>query len=238
MSRPTNREIEQFYFELFRSHYALPDGRIEFSDKPDVIVHAERRLGIEMANLYIADGSDSASEQVQRRRRKQVLKRAQSIHLASGGRHIELWAEFDPSKPILEIDPLARKLAEIALRVQNSPGRVDSLTFYHVPELRSLCHSGKEYEDAEWRPNQVYAVPLLSIERVCEIVAEKTAKATDYDKCCEAYWLLLVVDFIDPAQDQFIEWSDGAALPRSPFERILIFKPQSGQVVEVRQAAM
>lgn len=238
MPRPTNREIEQYYFDLFRSHYALPDGRIEYADKPDVIVHGARRLGIEIANLYIADGSDPASEQVQRRRREQVLERAQSLHLASGGRRIELSAAFDPREPILEIDPLARKLAEIAVRVQGSPGQVDSLTFDHVPELTFLYHSGKEYSNAKWRCAQSYATPFVSVERVRQLVAEKAAKAVDYDKDCEAYWLLLVVDFMDPAQDAFVEWPDGTALARSPFERILIYKPQFGQVVEAPQATM
>ncbi|QBR04223.1 hypothetical protein [Paraburkholderia pallida] len=238
MPRPTNSEIEQYYFDLFRSHYALPAGRIEYADKPDVILHGERRLGIEIANLYLADGSDPASEQVQRRRREQVLERAQSLHLASGGRRIELSAAFDPGVPILEIDPLARKLAEIAMRVQGSSGQVDSLTFDHVPELTFLYHSGKEYAGARWRSVQSYAVPFVSVERVRQLVVEKTAKVADYDKGCQAFWLLLVVDFMDPAQDQFIEWPDGVALAKSPFERILIYKPQFGQVVDAVQAAM
>ncbi|QBR04061.1 hypothetical protein [Paraburkholderia pallida] len=238
MRRPTNSAIEQYYFGLFSSHYALPAGRIEYADKPDVILHGERRLGIEIANLYLVDGSDRTSEQVQGHRRDQVMGRAQSLHRESGGRDIELWATFDPCQPVSDIESLARKLAEIAMRVENSAGRVNPLTFVHVPELHSLFHNGEEYEDAKWRPNQGYTVPLLSVDRVRELVAGKTAKAVGYDKGCEAFWLLLVVEYMDPAQDQFIEWPDGAALAKSPFERILIYKPQFGQVVEAPQAAM
>jgi hypothetical protein len=236
MPRPTNREIEQYYFDLFRSHYALPAGRIEYTDKPDVIVHGEPRLGIEIANLYIADGSDLASEQVQRRRREQVMARAQLLHLASGGRRIELSAAFNPSLPIREIEPLARQLAEIAMRVQCSSGRIDSLTFDHVPELTWLYHNGKEYDTAKWLCMQTYATSFVSVERVRQLVADKAVKAADYNKDCEAHWLLLVVDFMDPAQDVFVEWPDGVVLTKSPFERVLIYKPQFGQVVEVPQA--
>ena len=234
MPRPTNREIEQYYFGLFRSHYALPAGRIEYKDKPDVILHGERRLGIEIANLYIADGGDPSSEQIQRRRRKEVVARAQSLHRQAGGRGIELWATFDLGCPIYDTEPLARKLVEIAMRVENSPGQVSPLTFVHVPELLVLYHSGKEHEDAEWRDNSGHAVPLLSVDRVRELVAGKSAKVSGY-KGCDAYWLLLVVDFMDPAQDQYIEWPDGVTLARSPFERILIYKPQFGKVVEALQ---
>ncbi|HEX7909914.1 MAG TPA: hypothetical protein VF534_17735 [Paraburkholderia sp.] len=235
MPRPTNREIEQYYFGLFQGHYVLPAGEIEYKDKPDVIVHGERHLGIEIANLYLVDGSDPASEQVQRGRRGQVMARAQALHRQAGRRDIELWATFDPSEPIRDIEPLAHKLVEIAMRVPTTPGWVSLLTFAHIPELRSLFHNGEEYKNAEWRPNQGYAVPLLSVERVREIVADKAAKAVSYDKGCEAYWLLLVVDLMDSAQDQDIEWPDGVVLAKSPFERILIYKPQFGQVVEVVQ---
>ena len=214
----------------------MPAGEIEYKDKPDVIVHGERRLGIEIANLYLVDGRDPASEQVQRRRRDQVMARAQALHRESGGRRIELSAAFDPGLPIMETEPLARKIAEIATRVQGVPGRVDALTFDHVPELTALYHSDKEYDSAKWFCTQSYGTPFVSVGRVRQVVADKTAKAVDYDKGCEAIWLLLVVDFMDPAQDQYIEWPIGAALDKSPFERVLIYKPQFGQVVEALQA--
>ena len=62
MSRPSNQTIEQYYFELFATHYDMPAGAVVFTDKPDVIVRGERTIGIEIANLYIASGADPASE--------------------------------------------------------------------------------------------------------------------------------------------------------------------------------
>jgi hypothetical protein len=237
MSLSDNRKIEQHYFELFRLRYELPAGRLEYTDKPDVILHGERCLGIEIANLYIADGSDSTSEQVQRRRRKQVLARAQALHREAGGRCIALWVTFNPGHPVQVIEPLAVKLAEIAMRIESSPGRVDSLTFLHVPELHLLYHSGEEYENAEWQDNPLHAGSILSTERVRAMVAVKSAKALGYNKNCDAYWLLLVVDFMDSAQDQSIEWPEGTMLAKSPFEQIMIYKPQFDEVVQVQQAA-
>jgi hypothetical protein len=96
MSRPSNQTVERYYFELFRSHYEVPDGDLVFTDKPDVIVRGTQTIGVEIANLYLASGADSASEQVQRVRRLQILERAQALHLASGGRHIELSVGFSP----------------------------------------------------------------------------------------------------------------------------------------------
>jgi hypothetical protein len=64
------------------------------------------------------------------------------------------------------------------------------------------------------------------------MVAEKMKKLAGY-RPCDKYWLLLVVDFMDPAQDQDIAWPADASALRARFERVLIYKPQFGQVTEV-----
>lgn len=88
MTRQTNSQFEQHYFEQFRRDYPLPDGDIEYNDKPDVIVRGALSLGIEITNLYIAPGSNPASEQVQRHRREQILKQAQAAYLKAGGKKL------------------------------------------------------------------------------------------------------------------------------------------------------
>ena len=47
-------------------------------------------------------------------------------------------------------------------------------------------------------------------------------------------WLLLVVDFMDPAQDQEIQWPAGAVLMQArTFERIWLYKPAFHEVLEI-----
>lgn len=235
MSRPSNQTIERYYFELFQSHYEVPDGDLVFTDKPDVIVRGTRTIGIEIANLYLSSGADPASEQVQRARRLQVLGRAQALHRASGGRHIELSVGFNPEYPIQELEPVALALAAIATKVDGSPsGQVSRMLFEHVPELHFLYYNQKEYADAEWRPVQGYSVSALSLERLRVLVGDKTKKLRNYQPC-DSYWLLLVVDFMDAAQDQDFQWPAEEVIEGSAFERILLYKPQFGQVVQVPQ---
>ncbi len=235
MSRPSNRDVERYYFELFQSHYEVPDGDLEFTDRPDVIVRGAQTIGVEIANLYLASGKDSASEQVQRVRRRQTLERAQSLHLSSGGRHIELSVDFNPECPVQELEPVAQALAAIATKLEGSPsGQVSRMQFEHVPELRFLYYNQKEYTDAKWRSVQSHSVPTLSLERLRVLVSAKTKKLRDY-QICDFYWLLLVVDSMDPAQDQDLQWPAGESLEKSPFERILLYRPQFGQVVQVPQ---
>jgi hypothetical protein len=235
MSRPTNQTIERCYFKLFASHYDMPAGAVVFTDKPDVIVRGERSIGIEIANLYVDSGADPASEQVQRVRRLQVLERAQALHHESGGRHIELSVDFDPKCPIRDIEPLARSLTAIATEVDHSPsGQVNPTLFAQVPELRFVYHNRKEYPDAKWRSVQCHSVPCLSLGRLRELISDKTKKLSAYQPC-DAYWLLLVVDFMDSAQDQDLHWPPGEVLGSSPFERVLLYKPQFAEVLQVPQ---
>ncbi len=63
MAKISNKEIEKNYFELFRKKYSLPLGQIEYGDKPDVIIYGPKKIGIEITNFYLEDGSLSKSEQ-------------------------------------------------------------------------------------------------------------------------------------------------------------------------------
>lgn len=235
MARLGNQAIERHYFEQFRQHYPLPPGVVEFKDKPDVLIQGPQRVGIEIANLYISKGADSASEQVQRPRRSQVIERAQALYLAQGGLRIELTFYFDPQHPIVKIEPVAQAIAAMARQVEKEPSSLlRPSVFKHIPELRYVYYNSNEYPAPLWRSSQCFTVPFLSADRVREAVAEKTRKLANYEKC-DLYWLLLVVDFMDSAQDQELQWPIGEPPLDSPYERVLIYKPQFSQVLEVPQ---
>lgn len=235
MARFTNQRIEQHYFEQFRLDYSLPIGNVQYADKPDVIIQGQQSLGVEITNLYIDPGTDPASEQIQRVWRKQAIQRAQTLFIERGGRKIELSFDFEPSHPIEEIEPLANELAELACRLAaEATGNVNPLKFFAIKQLRSVYYNAIEYEDAKWRLIQIYTVPLLSVDRLRQVVADKAKKHKGYSSC-ERYWLLIVIDFMDFAQDQQIEWPEGQALGVTPYEKVLLYKPQAHQVVEVPQ---
>ncbi len=65
MPTKTNQEIERYYFEMFREDYTLPSGTIIYRDRPDVIVEGESRIGVEITNCFLKNGSLPESEQVQ-----------------------------------------------------------------------------------------------------------------------------------------------------------------------------
>jgi hypothetical protein len=57
------QEEEWKAFQSFQKDYSLPDGAVERSDRPDVLIHGDKTLGIELTTLYIVDGQVAASEQ-------------------------------------------------------------------------------------------------------------------------------------------------------------------------------
>jgi hypothetical protein len=235
MARITSSQIEQHYFEQFRRDYLLPKGEVTYCDKPDVIVRGDSILGVEITNLFLAPGSNAASEQMQRGLREKVLQRAQAIFSEAGGKKFELSVDFNVLKPILQIEPNAQALYSVAQQLSNADsGTVSRALFEHIEPIRSIYLNANEYPDAKWRLMQGFSVPDLSVNRLREIVVEKSAKLPGY-QACDQYWLLVVVDLIDSAQDQRLNWPSGLALGASPYEKVLIYKPQYREVVEIPQ---
>ncbi len=233
MSGASNSTIERYYFEAFRAHYALPDGEVEYMDRPDVIIHGVRRLGVEIANLYLVDGKDLAAEQIQCRLRQTVLEHAQAQYVSAGGRNIELTFSFNARHPISDTRGVASALAGIAPSIATMrAGSVSPHAFSRIPEVAFIYHNDIEYPDAKWRVAQTYTVPSLAVDRLLAVVDAKNGKLAGYAPC-DAYWLLLIVDFADRAQDQDISWPMGADPVLSPFEKIIVYKPQFAAWCEV-----
>lgn len=229
MKRPLNRDIEQYYFDQFRGHFPLPSGEVKHGDKPDVVIHGERVLGIEIANLYLTDGADPTSEQVQRKRREVVVRAAQTQHARAGGKNIELTVSFNPARPIADAKAVASSLAAVAQAVEHFPaGPLPRRYFAQIPQLNVVYYNPIEYSDAQWRVSQVFSGVDLSVDRVAQLIAVKEQLLVEYKKC-DAYWLLLVVDFMDPAQDQEIVWSSEVAPLKTTYEQVIIYKPQFAQ---------
>lgn len=237
MGLEKKQAVEKFHFNLFRDNYSLPPGRIEYGDRPDVVIHGDRKIGIEIARVYKEDGRNPRSEQMQRGDRQKVIEQAERNFLSLGGRKIELHIGFDQNFPITRnrINHIASDLTKIALEISPiQESYVLNFPLKETPEVGFLYHNGMDYPNSHWRVQQSYDVPALSVDRVKAIVKEKNEKLSGYVEC-DAHWLLLIVDFWDPAQDQDIRWPAGESVGRTRFERILIYKTMFTEVIEVFQ---
>jgi hypothetical protein len=231
--RLSNDRIERYHFEQFRKIYALPDGCVVYGDKPDVIIGGTRRIGVEITNFFVQSGKLPESEQRQRPLRDAVVAEAHKLYLVGGGKKIELSFSFDKRHPILpgRSKKLSAELAALARSHDcQGSGEIHRHLFRDImPEVSSIYLNAIEYIDAKWRITQVHTMSLMSKDDLETIIREKEAKAAEY-KTCDAYWLLVVVDGIDAAQEQEIRIDD-PHVSSDVFETIIIFRTL-GYVIE------
>ncbi|WP_226383451.1 hypothetical protein [Burkholderia mayonis] len=229
------KEREWRLFQSFRNDYPELIGDAEPSECPDILVRNDRLIGVEMTELHIVAGEELASERRQKIPRERVVTRAQKLHDNAGGRPIELSITFDTAHPLknsAEVEASAIAIAEVASHVQlGPPGLVDALTFEHLDCVSWMYLSG-EWANPKWQVLQSYSVPVLQVDRVRRAIADKTEKAKKYQQC-DAYWLLITVDFWDPSQDQGVDWPGGEVLEFGPYERIFLYKSTYRRVVEI-----
>ena len=234
MSRPSNQDIERYYFEMFRKDYQLPPGAITYKDAPDVILEGVKRIGIEITNFFLEDGSLSESEQPQKKLREKVVSSAQQIFHAENGRSFEIAFGFDKANPIRNQKALIAKIVQLAKSIEgNETGQVQKDVFEAIPEIAFVYLNTREYTDARWRVVQVYNVPVMSRDRLVDIIKSKERRATQYEKC-DAYWLLVVVDFMNFAQDQEIRVDGFDKIQTDVFEKVIVYKTLFGKVLEAR----
>jgi hypothetical protein len=230
----TNSAIEQHYFEQFRAACPLLDGTPCYADKPDVIMCGIRKIGVEITRFFLQSGSLFESEQRQRPMRREVVSSAQELYRSGGGKEIELTFAFNANHPITSQrrKELPGLLANLAKCCDNQPsGLLDGSLLEAMREVESVYVNTQEYPAPEWRVNGVYTVEDVSAANLEAIIREKEAKLVEYRRC-DTYWLLIVVDGMDAAQEQEIR-ADGLKISSQVFEKIFIYKPGFDHVVRV-----
>ncbi len=228
------RPTERYYFEQFRRVYPIPDGCVVYGDKPDVIIDGRKRIGIEITNFFLQPGDHTESEQRQSRYRAEIIAQAQKLYLAEGGKSIELTFSFDKAHPIgrSRKRAIAKELAAVTRRIDGrQSGGIEKSLFLEVPEVTSVYLNAREYPDAKWRLMQAHSVGLTSKNALETIIRTNETKASEYRQC-DAYWLLIVVEAMDAAQEQEARIDD-ADIASDVFEKIIVFHT-FGHIIEVK----
>jgi uncharacterized protein YxeA len=234
MPKNSKQKIEKHYFEMFREAYSLPSGEIEFGDKPDVIINGPKKIGIEMTNFYLKDGSSSKSEQKQQLLREAVVNSAQELYLKNGGKSITISFDFDKEKPIENKKKLVKKLVEYVKSIEDQEeGSMFMETFKEIPELSFVYLQKGLYLDGRWRIVASSRGQTMSRDRLLEVVKAKEKLVEQYREC-ESYWLLIVVEFMDRAQDQEILIRDFNKIGSEKFEKVFVYRTAMKHILEVK----
>lgn len=227
-------DIERHYFDQFCKLYPLPACSLVYGDQPDVIAHGNRKIGIEITNFFVQSGALSASEQRQVPLREKAVSDAHSFYLATGGKPVEFTFSFDKRRPLTaaRAQTFSLDLAVFARSQDNQQsGLITNQLFQDkLPEVSSIYINSHEYADAKWRIAQVHSVELMSIDALMTIIKEKETKAARYE-VCDTYWLLIVVDGMNAAQEQEIR-INGLQFNSDIFEKVFLFHT-FGHIVQI-----
>lgn len=79
-----DKDGEKKIFENFRNLVPIPEGKLVFQEKPDVVINGATKLGIEITNSYIENGNLKTSEQRQIILRDKVVSKAEEKFLEKG----------------------------------------------------------------------------------------------------------------------------------------------------------
>ena len=239
MGSNQKQKMEHHYFDIFNRIYTLPLGNIEYyRDKPDIMIHGERKLGIEIRNFYIEEGGLTQSEQKQRDMRKHAIRKAHQKYLKKGGKH-EINFSFNKNYPIRDIRKLVDKIVEVILTIEvNESGGIRiSNYFSDIPEIVFIYINQNECSDPQWRNDQSHiGLQIMSTDKLEQILRVKEKKVEEYEKC-DIYWLLFVIDSFDRAQEQLMpdEVLNGEVkLASDIYEKIILFLNQEQQILHLK----
>lgn len=166
--------------------------------------------------------------------REAVISMAHQSYLDNGGKRIELSFSFDKVNYIRNQKQLVSKIAALAKDIDEfKTGLLRKDIFKDIPELSSVYLNAEEYEDPKWRIVQCYSGQSMSMERLRTIVRIKEEKSKCY-KPCDVYWLVVVVDFSDRAQDQEIQITDFEKITSAIFEKVIVYKIHFGHVLAAK----
>jgi len=234
MNKMSTQEKEQHYFEMFRKDYSLPAGTITYGDKPDVIWQGERKIGIEITNFYLEKGELDESEQRQRGLRDKIISETQGIYEAKNKKKIELTIEFDKATPIRDTRKVVTMLVALAEQIKEyKTGQIDSHIYQHIPEVSYIYLYTEDCATPKWSGVQLYRGSIMSRDNLIRIVKNKEENSRQYKKC-DALWLLIIVDFMDRAQDQEIQIDNFEKVESDVFEKIIVYKTTFPHLLEAK----
>jgi len=230
----SKKDIEKYYFDSFCKLYKLPEGLLVYRDKPDVVIIGPRKIGIEITNFYIKDGSNASSEQRRRIIYDYIIRDAYIIYCKENGKRIEISFTFNDNIDIFYKKGLVLSIAKLGcVLASHNTGSVDKVIFKHIPELNHVYVNSSEYADSKWSVQQIYSVKPFSKERLMNILREKEKKSKEYCVCDE-YWLLIVIDFMDMAQDQEIG-TDNVRVESNIYTNIILYKTILNKIVVLKR---
>ncbi len=247
-AKPTKKEQERHYVELFKSVFAdFPDGKIlddSSQEKPDVIVlTAQGRIGIEVTRIYHKSPAGERSLKQMESERGAVVLEALRIYEKKGLPNLLVKIDcncdttFNKRNRGKSASALANLVASNIPQPNNSVtiendwknSRLFPYEFCTVDILRLSSFTKNYWDDSSFGYFREYFVVELQ-----EVISGKESKLRSYSSDCAAHWLLVVAENSSPSS--FFDPS-AATLNHcynSSFDRVFLLEPFGRSAFELK----
>lgn len=247
-SAPTKKQVERWQLDRFASLFSsFPLGTIEKSEEPDfVVLTPERRVGIELTDLYRETPEGAVPQQAQESLRDRIAKTAGRKYAELGLPPLHVSVHFNPQHM-----PLKQDVERISTMIAN-------LVAKNVPPPGSSFREDYDWVNRDYFPEEVIHVgawnlpgadapfftspsasfvPSLEpgdIERALDLKEPKLAR---YRQRCDELWLLVSCD--GGQLSTFFEHEDDVVerTYRSGFNRAFLLRHVAGKLHELRLQA-
>lgn len=232
------KDRERYQLERFNVVFpsfppaAIIDGKDDGSE-PDffVIIDKNRRVGVELTELYRAPEAHKPPLQADESIRRQIIKRACSIHEDWGGPPLDVCVFFSMNEEWTKkrVPVLAAKVAQIVSN--NLPPEGESrllenpwLNRTHFPyEIEMIdIRNYRGIKKPHWHCPEGGAVPELPINQLQETIDRKNERLPRYRQTVPEVWLVIIYDL------GMSSWFDSTTATlnhryKSQFDRTFLF---------------
>jgi hypothetical protein len=227
-----NRVIEESILEKFKKGYAeFPEGEIEHIDKPDFIIYSNRKIGVEVTQIY-KQGLSKALEETTKKVLKEIINLLKKENAPKCYISIHLNKKFFPTK----LSP--KEIAEFCindikntinlkrpiLEVSNYGQLPDIIEFYEVIYNDSIA-------DFYYIESLGSVGGIIDNTRLQAILDKKENSKNDFIQCDE-YWL--VIKSGEYSADYFPSINISIEELKSSFDKIFILKYLENEVIEIK----
>lgn len=248
-------DVERAHLKLFLDIYApeVDQSQCTFSDSPDLLVQAEKIIGIEHTRFYREEDALATGEQLrpQEKLHFELVTLAHQLFRQQSDILLYLTVLFDSEYKYnrRSIAAAARTLAElIHLFLEQNQLIIESGKFvsfdhwdarnYGLPWPKGVmsCMLSKvekpKYEF--WSPGYAYMVPELQIHHIASIIASKEKRLSEYRARCDEIWLLIVTDIGMPSSHVDVAKVVQNKMWNTRFDKVFVLLYAIAELIELQ----
>lgn len=217
------KKQERAHLDAFLRIYPHPQGEIIAGERPDFVIDARQKIGIELTVYHPDSGKNRNSSKSRGVLIERIVQESYEIFREIYNMDFEITFGFHKDMAISRerAKELPSEIADFVFRVRDCEGSVILGLNAAPKELNYAFNAGTWRYSRGWHVSGFYNDKNIPQERLSEILELKERSFRGYRQCDEM-WLLIIVDGFDPILSANI--SSSMNISSNNYSRIIIYK--------------